>query len=491
MRARRVVRESASSPREVLYRAYVAVILALVFGVPLIQGLASVARGIVAENGAAPLLWSARVVVGVVLALTAVAPSHLGPVLASETELYYLIEGPFGVRPVVLGRTWTILGSTVVLVGAIAGTLEAGMGIGWGPGLSGIGWFLGATVLVGVSLLGTQTRWAAPTRMAALLSGCGIVVVSILARRDGWPLLGGADLWGTGVLVSAGVVGLAVVPLLLGGVADRTLEHDARLRKMIRSGLVAGDSRVLGLHEGVPVRRFRGHAIRIGGGVWRRSMSVDAISALRRPERTAAALAILIVTGIALARGWAPVLVVPVGLVVVSVAFSVLAQGLSGVLDSLGAGRLDPSGFAVTVLAHCAVPWVATTLALGTGAGIGAAIDGGVGVAMVLVLVAAPCTAIALMGASTAPVLVLDASGGATGEFGSSLLIAWLGRGLLPALVAAALLVVLPGGAGIAASATLLIPSCAIAALVHLWGLRKTDAWARGVSGGRDRKRNP
>lgn len=425
-RARRIVHEGGPTRRDLFYRAYVSLLVGGVLGVPVLTGLTSV----VPADRVAQVVWMVRMCCALPLVLAALAPTHLGPVITSDGELHYLVEGPFGARRVLAGRTWTVLVAALSATTVVMVTVCAGLGLGGVEMLLSCVWMMGQTALTFAVLLGVQTRFAAPVRVVGLLCGVATVVVLRLAAVSGgagtradavagsgtvpglgggvgvaarWALGGGADLAGA---VVSGVLTLAVVaavPLALGAVPARVLAHDLRVRHLIRTGLGSGDSGVLAVHDGPPRRRLRGRTLGFGsGGPVRRALSVDTLDLLRTPGRVGAALVVVLVCGVwagALGAGTAEVptrwlttspgdagapmislpvtALAPVVLVGAQWSFTRLTRALSNVVGTLGVGRLDRSSFPVVIVSHLLLPGLLHLVATAVGLALGAACAAG------------------------------------------------------------------------------------------------------------------
>ncbi|MGO3797262.1 MAG: hypothetical protein ACTJGR_09110 [Pauljensenia sp.] len=522
-RARRIVHEGGPTRRDLLYRAYVAVLLMVMLGIPLLTGLTSA----VPAHRAGDVMWTLRAWCALPLVLVAVAPTHLGPVITSAGELHHLVDGPFGSRRVLLGRTWTVLGAVVVSVAAVAATVGAGLGLGAGAVTTALGWVVGQAALVFLALLGIQTRAAVPARVLALVAGGGLGALCLAGTRAGWPLGGGVDVLGAVVLGICACLVAAVVPPLLDQVPLRVLEHDVRMRHLIRTGLGTGDVKALGVHDGPRRRRLRGRTLPLGGGVLRRSVSVDLIGLMRTPARTAGAVLALVAAGtwlgyalvttfgggssgghgasgetgaggmlqVLTGAGHVPAaLLAPAALLGAQWAFGVLSRSLTDVLESLGAGRLDPAPFARVLLSHLALPSGAVLVLTGAGMAVPVVAGGGdaipaawpaVCAGLALLALVAPCTGLAMAASSSPPLALLTPSPSPFGDSSSLVVVAWMLRGLTSAALLGITMAVAAGQGlsqadALAAGAALLAPVCAVAVGLRLRALARLDRHGRG-----------
>lgn len=520
VRARRILHEGAATRSDIAYRVYVVVLLAAMFVVPTISG----ATASVPAERVTGLVWAMREWSAGVLVLAAVAPTHFGPVITYEGELHFLVTGPFGARRVLAGRTWTVLVAALVAVGALAGVVAAGLGLAPVALVCSTVWMIGTCALVFLGLLGVQTRWGNIARVLTLVLGTVLVVTGRRGGHEGWVPGGGQDVLGAGLLGVAVVLAVAAVPLALGAVPARVMEHDIRMRRLIGAGLTIGDLRALTTRDG-PRRRWGRHRhLGLGHGLVRRSAAVSALELLRTPVRSLSALVVVGLCGawvVAGAEGLAlrvshagsgasdlvvPLAVLaPVALVAGQWAFGVLARALADVLETLGARRLDPSGFGAQVQALLAPPAVLVLAAGAAGAGaagvlrpvvlthVGAVVPGGAsaqvgaGAALVLVLLVAPLTSLALMASGGAPLMAFTASPSPVGDMSSLWVVAWMLRGLAPAAVLTVLLAVavqrhLGVGPALLGCAGFLLLACAVAAAFHLRHLAAQDRRAQGVA---------
>ena len=483
-RARSVIRQGAATPQDVLYRAYVGVILAAMLGAPVFAGVASALADLAQAVGTDVVVWRARQILGALVVLCAAAPSWTGPLLTSDAELHYLIDGPFGPRRVTLARTWTVIAAALGVGLILAGLVAAGLRLPPAATATTIAGVLGPVALGALALLGTQTRLSRAARVGAVVVGAAIVGCAEVAVRAAWPVGAGMDVWVAVVAAGLGTAAVALVPALLDRASLATVERDIRARRLMRAGLVTGDARMLGQHQGARRRSFRSRTLAMSGRSVVRAAAVDVLTAARRPWSTLAALLASGVTGAAVATGWRPEVVLPVGILVVAVSAGVVGRALVNVLDSMGGGRLDPAPFGATVASHANVPLGALLVVLGAGAGVGSLIDEGGSpgltraIGLVLVLVAGSTTALVMAGSGGAPLWALNASQGPFGSAAALFTLLWLGRGLVPAVAVAALLgatsASVPLATGVVAALSL------AAAAWHLSRLRRADDRARG-----------
>lgn len=515
-RARRIVHEGGPTRRDLVYRAYVAVLLGAMIVAPLLTGLTSS----VPPQRAEDLVWSLRLWCVAPLALAALAPTHLGPVITSAGELHYLVDGPFGARRVLLGRTWTVLVAVLVGVGAVALVVAAGLGLGGGAVVATTVWAMGQASLVYLALLGIQTRWSRVARALTLVTSAGLAALVVTGTRAGRPLGTGPDALAAAFLGAAVCAVAGSVPLLLDRVQPGVLAHDVRVRHLIRTGLATGDAGALAVHDGPRRRHFRGRTVPMSGGILRRTAAVDVSALMRSPWRTGAAVAALVAVGawigtpadppagptaslaaVPAGAGGVPVaLAAPLALLATQWAFAVLSRPLTDVLESLGAGRLDPSSFPRMLAAHLALPWSSVLVVTACAAGVTAWVGGdpaqagawsAVPGAAVLVALVGPCMSLAVVATSSPPLVLLTPTSSPFGDTSSLVVVAWMLRGLAPAAVLAALLgaasvMGLPEARALWTGSVVLAVGCAIAAAWRLRSLARTDRRARGEAPARD-----
>lgn len=517
-RARRILHEGAATRGDIAYRVYVVVLLAAMFVVPAISGVTST----VPADRVSGLVWAMREWCALVLVAACLAPTHFGPVITYEGELHFLVAGPFGASRVLRGRTWTVLAAALLATGALAVTVGVGLGLSSWALLATGTWIVGACALVFLGLLGIQSaanRWA---RLLTAGVGVALVVLARHAGRSGWTLGGDADLRTAAVLAGCVILSLAVVPVALGHVPLRVMEHDIRMRRLIRSGLGVGDVKALTTRDGPRRRWGRRRSLDLGGSPLRRSMAVSALDLLRTPVRSGFALAVLALcgawvaavaegVGLRVARADAgssdlvvPFLVfAPVALVASQWAFGVLAGALVDVLETLGARRLDPMPLHAQVRDLLAVPVALVVVSGGVGAagcaaalalfpGLHALAAGSPGsvvvvAAVVLVVLVGPLLAVALSASGAAPLMAFTSSPSPLGDTSSLWVVAWMLRGLAPAaLLTLVVVTVLRHGQGVggatAGTVVVLLLVSAGWAGVHLRHLGADDRRAQGLA---------
>lgn len=202
-------------------------------------------------------------------------PTRYGPVVISAQELFYFVEGPFGLRGTALRRTVRIclgvagcagLVSAVIAVGLRMEVVDALLMAGFGMGTA-------APFASGIVLGGSGVAtWA---RLAFTGLGCGILGLALGMNLDLWlpRALTGA------VLVCAAAMMLSL-PAALDQVTDARLRTDLRSRELLTAGLVAGDLRVAAWTGGTARRFFRGSRLALGSHSWLNDYS-ESVSADR------------------------------------------------------------------------------------------------------------------------------------------------------------------------------------------------------------------
>lgn len=518
VRARRILHEGAATRGDIVYRVYVVVLLGAMFVVPAISGVTST----VPAEHVTGLVWAMRGWCAVVVVLAALAPTHFGPVITYEGELHFLVTGPFGARRVLSGRTWTVALAAMVATGALAATVSAGLGLSSVAVVASTAWIVGLSALVVLGLMGIQTRWGSLVRPVLALAGGAVFVVARLGERSPWVPGGREDLLGAVVLGAFVVVALALVPPALTQVLPRVMEHDIRMRRLIGSGLTVGDVKALTTRDGPRRRWGRRRTLALDRGLLPRSLAVSALDLLRTPARTALALVVLgtcgawvgataggLVARVAHAGSGAtdlslPVVVLaPIALVASQWAFAVLAGALVDVLETVGAHRLDPTGFWVQAAALLALPAILLVVAVALGAGAclvltpvtlshvpdvvaGIPVTVSVVVAAVAVVVlVGPAMALALSASGAAPLMAFASSASPVGGMASLWVVAWMLRGLAPAVVLALALVTAVrhgsgAGSALVGCVLVLVVVCGAAVGLHLRHLEAEDRRARG-----------
>lgn len=471
---RRFIRYRRAGDHSKLYCVYVAVLCAAFLGVPGIFSLVGVVSLIGQAVGPAVVVASLHAAGAVFVALTAFMPSHAGLVIPTACELFYFVAGPFGVRGTLAPRTLMLFLIVTASGGLAAGVAVAGLGLwGWtavgtvasGLGLGGIA---AGSLVVLQSVTAAIGRWgfaAAGVLLAAASSWFGVTVVFPLA---------------VSVLeFAAAVVLCAFVPAFLDSVRVAQLEADIASRAVLLAGLMAGDARPFGSTRTGRPRSFRRSRMSFPRGPWLRALRVDALSVLRTPVRTAAAVLAGASSGALITATNGNLVAVAVALVVLERVFRVLAKGLLDYLDTVGADRIAPDPFWWTVLQHIVLPW--TLLILCTCAGALAAapiVHAGTlaAGALGLVLTAPPCVSMMLSGSAGTPVSMLAPVLTPMGDASSLALVLWMLRGFVPAC----LFTLVALNAGPAAGTAVVIPGCAAMALLQLRNLRRVEDNAAG-----------
>lgn len=162
-------------------------------------------------------------------------PTRYGPVVVSAQELFYFVEGRFGLRGTALRRTVRICLGVAACVGAVSAVIAVGLRVDVPDVLliSGFGVGVGALFTAGIVLGGSGLAGWARLVFAGL--GCGMA--GLVSGMD-------PDQWLPAVLTGAVLVGAVCVLLMLTMALDRVtdarLRADLRSRELLTAGLIAG-----------------------------------------------------------------------------------------------------------------------------------------------------------------------------------------------------------------------------------------------------------
>ncbi|PZP29493.1 MAG: hypothetical protein DI613_11830 [Kocuria rhizophila] len=348
-------------------------------------------------------------------------PTRYGPVVISAQELFYFVEGPFGLRGTVLRRTVRIclgvaacagLISAVIAVGLRAEVVDALLVAGFGMGTAAL--FASGIVLGGSGV----ATWA---RLAFTGLGCGMLGLALGVNLDLWLL------WAlTGAVLVCAVAMMLSLPAALDQVTDARLRTDLRSRELLTAGLVAGDFRLaLGSHS------------------WLNAVSVDALTLVRRPFRLMGALLISFCAGAVVTVFGPGPLLVALAVVVLQWVFGVLAKGLNDYLESVGADRIIPQGVWGTAVRHLILPVLLSALSLALGFVTGDWLFLGttiVPAAFLILFLLPPLIKLSLSGAGALPAEMMTGVVTPMGDLSAIARIVWMFQGLVPAVLLVVLL---------------------------------------------------
>jgi hypothetical protein len=472
--ARRFIRDRRVGDHSTLYRVYIAVICGAFLGVPGIFSAIGAVSLLSQAVGPVAVAESLHAAGAVFVALTAFMPSHAGLVVPTAPELFYFIEGPFGVRKTLTHRTMMLFMLAATAGGLAAGVAAAGLGLdGWtaaravasGLGLGGIA---AGSLVVRQSAFATTGRW--------VIGGVGLLLCAASPWFGG---TGWLPLAVSALEFAAAVVLFALVPACLDSVPLGRLEEDMASRDALLAGLMAGDARAIGSTRNGRTPRFRRLRTGFPAGPWSRALRVDFLSVLRTPIRSGTALLAGAAAGALTCAADGNLLAVAVALVVLEQVFRVLAKGLLDYLDTVGADRIVPDPFCRTVLRHMMMPWTLLVLCIGAGALAAFPLvqTGAQALAVLaLMLTAPPCVSLMLSGSAGVPVGMMSPVLSPVGDASSLALVLWMFRALIPA----GLFVLIAFRVGIAVGVAVLIPASAALAVLRLRSLRGVEAKTAG-----------
>lgn len=365
-------------------------------------------------------------------------PTRYGPVVISAQELFYFVEGPFGLRGTVLRRTVRIclgvaacagLISAVIAVGLRAEVVDALLVAGFGMGTAAL--FASGIVLGGSGV----ATWA---RLAFTGLGCGMLGLALGVNLDLWLL------WAlTGAVLVCAVAMMLSLPAALDQVTDARLRTDLRSRELLTAGLVAGDLRVAASTGGTVRRFFRGSRLALGSHSWLNAVSVDALTLVRRPFRLMGALLISFCAGAVVTVFGPGPLLVALAVVVLQWVFGVLAKGLNDYLESVGADRIIPQGVWGTAVRHLILPVLLSALSLALGFVTGDWLFLGttiVPAAFLILFLLPPLIKLSLSGAGALPAEMMTGVVTPMGDLSAIARIVWMFQGLVPAVLLVVLL---------------------------------------------------
>ncbi|MBD2761946.1 hypothetical protein IEE92_05175 [Kocuria sp. cx-116] len=365
-------------------------------------------------------------------------PTRYGPVVVSAQELFYFVEGPFGLRGTVLRRTVRIclgvaacaaLVSAVIAVGLRMEVVDALLMMAFGTGTAAL---FASGVVLGGSRLAT---WARLVFAGLGCSTLGLTLGMGLGHSIPWAL--------TGVVLTCAAAAMLSLPAALDQVTDARLRTDLRSRELLTAGLIAGDLRVATSTGGAARRVFRRSRLALGSHSWPNAVSVDAMTLVRRPFRFMGALLLSFCAGAVVTIFGPHPLLVTLAVVVLQWVFGVLAKGLNDYLESVGADRILPQGVWGMSARHLLAPVVLSTVSLGAGfvAGDLLFLGASINPATPLILLFLPLLIkLSLSGAGALPAEMMTGVVTPMGDLSAIVRIVWMFQGLVPAVLLAVLL---------------------------------------------------
>lgn len=212
-------------------------------------------------------------------------PTRYGPVVVSAQELFYFVEGPFGLRGTAPRRTVRICLGVAACVGLVSALISVGLRMEVDDALLVTAFGVGTAALFAAGVVLGGSGFATWARIVFAGLGCGMLGLVSGMNLDQWlpAVLTGA------VLVGAVCV-LLLLPTALDRVTDARLRADLRSRELLTAGLLAGDLKVAASTGGQARRFFRGSCLPLGSNSRLNALAVDAMSLVRRPFRLMSAL---------------------------------------------------------------------------------------------------------------------------------------------------------------------------------------------------------
>ncbi|MBH0054574.1 hypothetical protein I6E74_10400 [Salinibacterium sp. SWN139] len=381
--------QRAQSESDLRYTIYVALMVLLIVGVPVIRmailGLASPEIVAFVVSTAAPAVLSA--VTGLLIAALVVLGRIRGPALVDPFRSAVVASNHLPRRQTLL-RPFLV--STTQLVGvlvALALVLSAALAVAGAASALSVVVFVAATVLVGIlagiawlggqSLPPRSSQRIAAALAAVSLTGA-VIPGGLLLTPWGWvallyPSSGLAPWLALAGLAIAVLAASLVVPKLLDGI--RGSELNAQAQRWTSAATFTASADLAGAFE-----QFR--ALPTVGRQWRAVQVVptpilmfvrDIVGSLRTPERALLAALSLTVAGFLLASisavpatvAWAPALL---GGVIAFLALGVWSDGFRHAADTAVALPLYGFGVAKEIALHATLPVVGVLVFVGAGA---------------------------------------------------------------------------------------------------------------------------
>lgn len=487
MNARTTVGERRRpSAREVRYRIYACVMLAITVGAPVARAATLWAAGrLPAEATAIP----PETVLAIVAALAVLAGlcvaggAHIGPARASLPDLDLLFATP-GSRARRLARAVVRTGAWCALLGAACGgvlgaALTASSGFAPWHSLPVLGGAATGLLLALAALVGQHGRTVRAAVSGGLLAGGA--TAGVLAAGGVAAALGAAPSLGLAVLAAVlllGAAGALGAPALMRSLGIETLRSQALLHRAVAAAALTADSRTALARLGAPVRfgrslSWRPHRSRSGPLRGLRLIAVrDLVGLMRTPLRTILAVCAAGLGGALAAMailGSAAPLPVPVlgaaATLMTSAGASGLMRGYRAAADGAGGALLLPYPVPSLLVAHLAVP---ATLVLGAAAAAAWAAAGAMGLSPLLttgIAIGVGACGVAVAAATALqgplPMRMLAPVQTPAGDASGLVVLGWMLSGPIAAALSGALIAlswsVAPVWVGIAASAAAVV----------------------------------
>lgn len=373
-RVRRAARP-ATAPRDRWYRFYVALIVSLIIGFPIVRALAHglthtdiVQILVTPPSGLVPLVVIAAVIAALVVGGT-IGPAVLRPFLTVHVAGNHLSRARTLLRPFLDAAA--VLVTVCVLLTAIAvWALHLSVGISPGDVLvllavaACLGWFVAVAWLFG------QAFGILPRVLAAIV----MIAIGLLANTipsdpsRSWaesPFLAVHSLpvWATAVVVTA-----AAVPWMLTRLrGPELLAHAQRRDHAVVAGSVGEVGQALASFRPLPWFGRSIEAIRTGLPFSLTIAHRDIIGGMRTPVRAATAVAgaltaaLLVVTAFAIPQQLAWMSAATAGIVGFA-AFGAMSDGFRNAAEGAGRPRLFDASVEALFVAHALVPGILALL---------------------------------------------------------------------------------------------------------------------------------
>ncbi|MFC3481124.1 hypothetical protein ACFOLD_10915 [Kocuria carniphila] len=365
-------------------------------------------------------------------------PTRYGPVVVSAQELFYFVEGPFGLRGTAPRRTVRICLGVAACVGLVSALISVGLRMEVDDALLVTAFGVGTAALFAAGVVLGGSGFATWARIVFAGLGCGMLGLVSGMNLDQWlpAVLTGA------VLVGAVCV-LLLLPTALDRVTDARLRADLRSRELLTAGLLAGDLKVAASTGGQARRFFRGSCLPLGSNSRLNALAVDAMSLVRRPFRLMSALLLSFCAGAVVTIFGPQPLLVALAVVILQWVFGALAKGLGDYLESVGADRILPQGVWGMSARHLMAPMILSAVSLGLGFVVGDLLFLGTSIdpaALLVLLFLPPLIKLSLSGVGALPAEMMTGVVTPIGDLSAITRIAWMFQGLLPAVLLAVLL---------------------------------------------------